>query len=79
MKFKTKTQQTLKTMRHDILQLKQEKAGLLRDISSMQKRRSALTKALQADEATLQQRLTSTLTKMKDEKPELFNITLENR
>jgi hypothetical protein len=79
MKLKTTTQQTLKTLRQDIQPLKQEKAGLLRDISSMQRRRTELSKALQADEATFQQRLTLTLSKMKDEKPALFNITLEEQ
>ena len=79
MKLKTTTKKTISSLRHEIQQLKQEKTGLLRDISSMHRRRTDISKALQADEATIQQRLTSTLTKMKDEKPELFNITLEEQ
>jgi hypothetical protein len=79
MKLKTTTKETISSLRQDIRQLKQEKAGLRRDISSMKRRRTDISKALQADEATLQRRLVITLTKMKHEKPELFNITLEEQ
>ena len=79
MKLKTTTKETINSLRHEIKQLKQEKTGLLRDISSMKSRRTDISKALKTDEATLQQRLVVTLSKMKDEKPELFNITLEEQ
>jgi hypothetical protein len=45
----------------------------------MQSRQTDLSKTLQADEATLQRKLVVTLSKMKDEKPELFNIILEEK
>ena len=79
MKLKTTTKETINSMSKDVRQLKQEKTGLQRDISIMTKRRTDLSKALQTDKATLQQRLVVALSKMKDEKPELFNITLEEQ
>ena len=45
----------------------------------MERRHKNVSKALQVDEARLKERLTIALTKMKDEKPELFQITLEEQ
>lgn len=78
-KLKTTTRETIHSLRQDIQHLKQEKTGLLLDVTSIQRRHQNISKALQTDQATLQYRLTTTLSKIKDEKPELFNITLEEQ
>ena len=79
MKLKTTTKETAKSLRQDIRQLKHTKARLTQNVASMERRHREVSKSLQVDEARLKERLTIALTKMKDQKPELFQITLEEQ
>ena len=79
MKLKTTIKETAKSLRQDIRQLKHTKARLTQNVASMERRHREVSKSLQVDEARLKERLTIALTKMKDQKPELFQITLEEQ
>jgi len=78
-KLKTKTKTSLETLRNEKINLQTEVVKLKRDVTSIQLRKQVITKALQTDETTLNNRIKTTLREMKYRKPELFHITGEEQ
>ncbi len=78
-KLKTKTKKTLETLRHDERILTRRVTKLNMDIRTLTRKKQDLQKALNTDEQTLDSKLQRALYKMRDQKPELFNITLEDQ
>ena len=78
-KLKTKTIRSLETLKQNQESLTKKNAKLRRDIQTLDLRRQAVQKALNTEEQALNTKLQTALYKMKDEKPELFNITLEEQ
>ena len=79
MKLKTKTRQSLETMRQDQKTLTGKVARLRRDIRTLDQRRQTVQQVLNIEEQALDTKLQTALYKLKDRKPELFNITLEEQ
>ena len=75
LKLKTTTKETVRSLRQDIRQLRKTKADLAQEVKELNRRHRNITIALQQNEQTLHQRLWTSLTRMKYEKPELFHIT----
>ena len=79
LKIKTNQKQSLKQLNSD-RRLLNEKVNRLRwDLQSLQSRKRDLENALEIDEATLNTRLQTALRKLKDTRPDLFQITLEEQ
>ena len=78
-KLKTKTKKTLEALRKDEKNLTRRVTKLNLDIQTLTLRRQDLQKAINTDEQALETKLQHTLYRMRDEKPELFNITLEDQ
>ena len=71
--------QSLETLRLDEKTLTIKVTRLRREIQTLETRRHTVQQALNTDEQTLDTKLQTALYKMKDQKPELFNITLEEQ
>jgi len=78
-KLKTKTKKSLDTLRHDEKTLIEKNIKLRRDIKTLEARKQKVQRALNIEEQTLDTKLQRALYKMKDEKSELFQITLEEQ
>jgi DNA repair exonuclease SbcCD ATPase subunit len=79
LKIKTDTRESLKQLSEDQKELKEKVNRLKWDLQSLQTRKKDIEKAIQTDEATLNNRLQSALRKLKDTRPDLFQITLEEQ
>jgi len=53
--------------------------GLRWELSSLQTRKEQVSKALHIEKQALNQRLYKALTRLKDQKPELFHISVEEQ
>jgi hypothetical protein len=79
LKMKTNQKESLKQLSSD-KRILSEKVNRLRwNLQSLNSRKLDLEKALQTDEATLNTRLQTALRKLKDTRPDLFQITLEEQ
>ena len=78
-KLKTKTKKTLEALRQDEKALTRRVTQLNLDIRTLTNKRREIQKALNTDEQALDAKLQRALYRMRSEKPELFNITLENQ
>ncbi len=79
MNLKAKTHQSLKTLKQDQESFTKKHTKLRRDIKTLEARRQTVQQALNIEEQALNIKLQRALYKMKDEKPELFQITLEEQ
>ena len=79
LKMKTNQKESLKQLSKDRRSLSEKVNRLKWDLQTLQSRKTAIEKALQTDEATLNTRLQSALRKLKDVRPDLFQITLEEQ
>lgn len=73
--LKQNTNQTLATLKQETKAMKTRRTKIERDLTRLQTRRDQLSKALQVDEHTLEQRIKSSLIRLKRRQPELFYIT----
>jgi DNA-binding CsgD family transcriptional regulator len=78
-KLKTETKQTIESLKRDRRTLNKKVRELRWEVSSLQTRKEEVSKALHIEELTLYQRLYTALQRMKDQKPELFQITIEEQ
>lgn len=79
LKMKSGTRKSLKQLRKDQRVLGEKVNRFKWDIHSLNSKKKDIEKALQIDEATLNTRLQSALRRLKDERPDLFQITLEEQ
>jgi hypothetical protein len=77
--LKTKKKRSLETLRQDEVTLTGQVTQLRRYIQKLETRRKTIQQALNTEEQALDTKLQRALSKMKDEKPELFNITFEEQ
>ena len=82
LKLKTETSDTIQSLlskkdhiEAELTKLKQTHRELSTEISDLQKRRDATSQALQVEQAILTKRISTELTELKTQKPELFHIT----
>ena len=78
-KLKTKTRQSLETLRQDEKDLTRRVSRLRRDIKTLETRKQTVQQALNTEEQTLDTKLQTALYKLRDLKPELFIITLQDQ
>ena len=78
-KIKFETRETIKSLRYERRTLNQQVQDLRWELSSLQTRRDQITKVLLIEEKALYQKLYNALQNLKDYKPELFQITLEEQ
>jgi predicted transcriptional regulator len=79
LKLKVNQKESLKQLSND-RRLLSEKVNHLRwEIHSLNTKKKDIEKALQTDEATLNTRLQTALRKLKDTRPDLFQITFEEQ
>ena len=79
LKLMAKTHRSLETLRQDEVTLNKHVIQLRRNIQTLDLRRQEVRKVLNTEERALDTKLQTALYKMKDLKPELFNITLEDQ
>lgn len=79
MKLKTKKHQSLETLRQDEKTLTRRVSLLRQNIRTLETRRQTVQQALNIEEQALNTKLQQALHTMKDEKPELFRITMEEQ
>jgi len=73
------TQKSLQSLIHEEKEVNKRVFNIKREIASLKTRRRNLLKILDADEKTLNLRLQVALEKLKGEKPELFEISLQEQ
>lgn len=78
-KLKTQTRQTLGALKQDEKILTKRVTRLRRDVKTLDLRRKAVQQALNTEEQTLDTKLQTALYKLRDLKPELFIITLQDQ
>ena len=78
-KLKADTTKTLQTLLQREKELKAQTSRLQREVDTLTTRRNEIQSALRIDEQALNQRLQTTLIKLKDNKPELFHISIEEQ
>ena len=78
-RMKAETTKSLQTLQHDEKQLSRRVSNLQMELVSLEARRKNIQKVIRTEEGTLNQRLQSALTKLKEVKPELFQITVEEQ
>ena len=78
-KIKTQTRQDINTLRSQRTRLNQEVKTLQAQTVKLETRHRQVTKALQTNEATLNNRLETRLRQLKYQKPELFKISTEDQ
>jgi len=66
-------------LKKEITDHKRTSSELSYEIKTLQQRKEDLSKAISIDEETLNNKLIPALARLKDQKPELFNITLEEQ
>jgi chromosome segregation ATPase len=79
LKIKADRKESLKQLNSDRTSLSEKVNRLNWDLQTLQSRKRDLEKTLQTDEATLNTRLQTALRKLKDTRPDLFQITLEEQ
>jgi len=77
--FKTDVTKTLQSLLQNVRELKAQASRLQREIDTLTTRRDEIQSVLGIEEQTLNQILQTTLTRLKDKKPELFRITIEEQ
>ena len=75
MKLQADTKASLQSLLQEKKTLQTQVSNLRREAETMQARRTVISKILGSQEEVQNKRLTTALTRMKDRKPELFNIT----
>ena len=78
-KIRADTQDSIHSLSSERNSLRLSVMGLRREVSVLQARRNAISKLLQTEVETLKTRLQRTLLNLKDQKPELFQITGEEQ
>ena len=78
-KLKTETRKSIESLKRERRTLNQKVQDLRWELSSLQTRKQEVSKALHIEEQALNQKLYTALQKMKDYKPELFRITVEEQ
>jgi len=78
-RMKAETTKSLQTLQHDEKQLSRRVSNLQMELVSLEARRKNIQKVIRTEEGTLNQRLQSALIKLKEVKPELFQITVEEQ
>jgi predicted nuclease with TOPRIM domain len=78
-KLKAETKQTIESLMRERRTINEKIRDLRWEISKLQTRKEEVSKALQIEEQTLYQKLYNALNKMKDKKPELFYISVEEQ
>lgn len=78
-RLKTQTKESIESLIHEQRTLNKKVQELKLELSSLQTRKEQVSKALQIKKQFLNQRLHNALTKLKDQKPELFYITAEEQ
>ena len=79
LKIKTDRKESLKQLSSDRQNLSEKVNRLKWDVQLLNSRKKDIEKALQTDEATLNTRLQTALGKLKNARPDLFHITLEEQ
>ena len=79
LKMKADRKESLKRLGKDKIKLTEKVNRLRWEQNSLQSRKEEVSKALQLDEVVLNTRLQTALRKLKDERPDLFQITLEEQ
>jgi hypothetical protein len=79
MKMKTNTKETLTQLTKEHRELKEKINQLRLDTYTLNTRKKELQQAIQVNEQTLNKRLQTTLNKLKDQRPNLFEISLEEQ
>ena len=78
-KMKADRKQSLKHLSSDRISLSKDVNRLRWEPHSLKSRKEDLSKVLQTDETTLNTRLQTALRKLKDTRPDLFQITIEEQ
>jgi len=78
-KLKANTTKFIQLLLQDERELNTRVSRLQRDVTSLTTRRDKIQTALRAEEQVLNQKLQNALIRLKDEKPELFRITVEEQ
>jgi DNA-directed RNA polymerase specialized sigma24 family protein len=79
MKMKTDRKESLKQLGEDEIKLSKNVTHLRLNLQTLQSRKRDIEKALQTDEATLNTRIQTALRKLKDTRPDLYQITIEEQ
>ena len=77
--MKSDRKKSLTQLNRDKISLSEKVNRLRWELHTLQSRKKEISKALQIDETTLNTRLQTALRKLKDTKPDLFQITLEEQ
>ena len=79
MKLETDTRASLQSLLHEKKTLNTQLSNLRREVETMKARHTVISKILGTQEEALNKRLTTALTRLKDRKPELFNISSQEQ
>lgn len=79
MKLQAETKKSLKSLVDEERTLTKKMSNLRIEISSLQARMKDVSKALSMEEQALNSKLESALRRLKDQKPELFSISVEEQ
>jgi predicted nuclease with TOPRIM domain len=79
MKLQAETRESLKSLVYEERALSEKMNDLRIEVSSLQARRKDVSKVLSLEEQALNSRLESALRRLKDQKPELFSISVEEQ
>ena len=78
-KLKIHTRKILRELLQRERELKSQISRLQREVEALTTRRDEIRSVLRIENQTLDQRLQTALTRLKDHKPELFRITIEDQ
>ena len=78
-KLKTDTKKTLQTLLQNEKELKAQLSHLQREVKALTTRRDKIQTILRTEEQTFNQRLQTALIRLKENKPELFRINIEEQ
>ena len=79
MKLQAETKESLKSLVYEEKALSKKMSNLRIEVSSLQARRKDISKVLSMEEQALNSKLESALCRLKDQKPELFSISVEEQ
>ena len=78
-KLKAETRESIESLKRERRTLNKKVQDLRWELSSLQTRKEQVSKALHIEKQALNQKLYTALRRMKDHKPELFHITVEDQ
>ena len=78
-KLKAETRESIESLKHERRTLNDKVQELRWELSTLQTRKEQVSKALNIEEQALYQKLYNALNQMKDQKPELFHISVEEQ